>query len=117
MSLQFHLYVPEVVRESQMHFYRVPRLGSFMAVPLEYNSCLTEKALDQSIVDYNAFVKAVQEQERAKKEWDEETERIKEEKEKAGESFIVEERAWPAIEESPFLTKTKKFIVGLDTLG
>jgi hypothetical protein len=44
-----------------MHFYRVPRLGSFMAVPLEYNSCLTEKALDQAIIDYNAFVKAVQE--------------------------------------------------------
>ena len=33
-------YVPEVVREQRMHYYRVPRLGCFMAVPLVYNSCL-----------------------------------------------------------------------------
>ena len=92
-------------------------MGSYMAIPLEYNSCLTEKALDQAIVDYQAYQKAVQEQDRQRKEWDEETERIKEEKEKNGESFIVEERQWPEIEEKEFLTKLKKFVVGLDTLG
>jgi hypothetical protein len=32
-----------------------------MAIPLEYESCLTEKALDQAIQDYNAYQKAVQE--------------------------------------------------------
>lgn len=100
-----------------MHYYRVPRLGSYMAIPLEYNSCLSEKALDQAILDYNSYMKAVQEQDRQKKEWDEETERIKEEKERAGESFFAEEREWPVIEEKPFMTKLKKFIVGLDTLG
>jgi len=31
-----HIYVPEVVKESRMWFKRVPRLGSFMAVPLVY---------------------------------------------------------------------------------
>jgi hypothetical protein len=46
MAYQYHVYVPEVVRESNMHFYRVPRLGAFMAVPLDYNSCLFEKSLD-----------------------------------------------------------------------
>lgn len=46
LDLQWHIYVPEVVREKKMHFYRVPRLGAFLAIPLEYNSCLTEKALD-----------------------------------------------------------------------
>lgn len=93
------MYVPEVVRETAMHFYKVPRLGAYLAIPLEYNSCLTEKALDQSIIDYNNYIKAVQEQERQKREWDEETERIREEKEKAGESFFAEERLWPEIEE------------------
>ena len=34
-----HIYVKEVVRENRMHFYRVPRLGCFMAIPLIYNSC------------------------------------------------------------------------------
>lgn len=31
-----HVYVPEVVRNQRMWFKRVPRLGSFMAVPLVY---------------------------------------------------------------------------------
>ena len=57
MSFQYHIYVPEVVREPKMHFYRVPRLGAFMAVPLEYNSCLFEKSLDQSIADYLTYQK------------------------------------------------------------
>ena len=52
MAYHYHIYVPDVVREPKMHFYRVPRLGAFLAVPLEYNSCLFEKALDQSITDY-----------------------------------------------------------------
>lgn len=46
IDLQYHLYVPEVVREPRMHFYKVPKLGAFMAVPLEYNSCMSQKALD-----------------------------------------------------------------------
>ena len=44
-----HTYVKEVVREPLMHFYRVPRLGAFMAVPLVYNSCLSESALDNAV--------------------------------------------------------------------
>ena len=59
MDLHYHIYVPEVVREPQIHFYRVPRLGAYMAIPLEYNSCLTEKALDQALNDYNNYIKAV----------------------------------------------------------
>lgn len=31
-----HIYVPEVVREPRMHFYKVPKLGSYMAIPLVY---------------------------------------------------------------------------------
>ena len=42
----YHVYVNDVVREGKMHFYRVPRLGSYMAIPLEYYSCLSQKALD-----------------------------------------------------------------------
>jgi hypothetical protein len=36
-----HKYVPEVVRNSTMHFWKVPRLGSYMAIPLVYRSCLS----------------------------------------------------------------------------
>jgi chromosome condensin MukBEF MukE localization factor len=47
-----HVYVKEVVREPKMFFYRVPRLRSFMAIPLVYQSCLFEEALDNAVTDY-----------------------------------------------------------------
>lgn len=56
-----HLYVREVVREPRMHFYRVPRLGSFMVVPLEYDSCLSVKALDEAVADMITLRKAMEE--------------------------------------------------------
>lgn len=46
-----HVYVPEVVREPKMWFKTVPRLGSFMSVPLIYKSCLCDEALDAAIAD------------------------------------------------------------------
>jgi hypothetical protein len=56
--------VPEVVREPKMHFYRVPRLGSYLAIPLEYKSCLSQRALDESIKDYLIYLKNVEELEK-----------------------------------------------------
>jgi hypothetical protein len=35
-----------------MWYKRVPRLGSFMAVPLIYQSCLSDEALEAAISDY-----------------------------------------------------------------
>ena len=35
-----------------MHFFKVPRLGSYLAIRLEYESCLFEESLDAAIVDY-----------------------------------------------------------------
>lgn len=46
-----HVYVPEVVREPRMTFQKVPRLGAYMAVPLIYQSCLFDEALDLAVVD------------------------------------------------------------------
>jgi hypothetical protein len=34
-----------------MWFKTVPRLGAFMAVPIIYNSCLSEQALEAAIAD------------------------------------------------------------------
>jgi hypothetical protein len=44
--------VKEVVREPRMHFFKVPKLGSYIAIRLEYDSCLFEEALDVAIQDY-----------------------------------------------------------------
>jgi len=46
-----HLYVREVVREPRMHFQKVPRLGSYLAVPMVYNSCLSDEALEALVAD------------------------------------------------------------------
>lgn len=47
-----HILVPEVVREPKIHYYTVPRLGSYLAIKLEYNSCLFEEAFDEAVADY-----------------------------------------------------------------
>ena len=47
-----HVYVKEVVREKRMNFTRVPRLGSYMAIPLIYNSCMTDEALEEAVKDF-----------------------------------------------------------------
>lgn len=48
-----HIIVPEVVKEPKMHYYRVPKLGSYLAIKLEYDSCLFEYAFDEAIENYN----------------------------------------------------------------
>jgi len=35
-----------------MHFFKVPKLGSYMAIRLDYESCLTEEALAAAVQDY-----------------------------------------------------------------
>jgi hypothetical protein len=64
-----HIFVKEVVREPKMHFYKVPRLGSYLAVRLEFDSCLNEAAFDAAVQDF-ADVRAKQkEQDLEKKEF------------------------------------------------
>ena len=41
----------EVVREPRIYYYKVPRLGSYMAIRLEYNSCQFEEAFDSGVND------------------------------------------------------------------
>ena len=47
-----HTLVDEVVEESRIHYYKVPKLGSYLAIKMEYNSCITEEAFDAAILDY-----------------------------------------------------------------
>ena len=54
-----------------MHFKKVPRLGCFMAVPLVYNSCLFNEALEDAVEDYQEKSKERDEQEKQKAEVEE----------------------------------------------
>lgn len=53
-----HIFVKEVVREEKMHFWNVPRLGSFMAVPLVYKSCLSVESFQKAYDDLNVYNEA-----------------------------------------------------------
>ena len=112
-----HVFIKEVVREPRMHFYRVPRLGSFMAVPLEYQSCLTGAALDAAVADSLQLRKAREEQDKLRADYEDDQEKIKDEKERAGEAYVPEVKEWDKLEEKPFITKKKSYVVCLDTLG
>ena len=48
-----HLLIREVVREENVHYYQVPRLGSYLAIKLEYDSCLFEESFDAAIEDFS----------------------------------------------------------------
>jgi len=117
LDTEQHVFVPEVVREPRMHFYLVPRLGCYMAVPLAYDSCLTEEALDAAVADYFEVQKAQAEQQKQKAEWEEEQERVREDKEKAGEVYEPEPKEWEEIAYKPFEAVKESFVVCLDTLG
>lgn len=100
-----------------MHFYRVPRLGSFMVVPLEYESCISAVSLDAAVTDSQTTKKAIEEQRKIREEWDDEQEKVKQEKERNGEPYTPEHKVWETIEEKPFATRKKQYAVCLDTLG
>lgn len=47
-----NIFVEEVVRENRVHYFKVPRLGSYLAVELKYNSCLTEETFEKAFEDF-----------------------------------------------------------------
>jgi len=62
--------VPEVVRNPQMKYWKVPRLGSYMAIPLVYKSSLSVNSLDTAIRDLEEYLRRTKEQEEEKVAWD-----------------------------------------------
>jgi hypothetical protein len=50
-KLPVSVLIDEVVREPRIHFFKVPRLGSYLAVRLEYNTCLFEEAFEAGVAD------------------------------------------------------------------
>jgi cation transport regulator ChaB len=92
-----HIHVPEVVREKKMHYQRVPRLGSYMAVPLTYNHCLTDSALDEAVNDHKDVMARRDELEREKKAHEEDQAARKAQAVADEQPFEEEEREWPEI--------------------
>ena len=112
-----HLYVSEVVREPRMYYWTVPRLGSYMAIPLVYKSCLSIESFNQSVFDYQGYKQRCQALDEEKRIWFNQQEALRKEKVENGESFEFEEKEWAEVEDPEIQTELKKFVVCLDTMG
>ena len=112
-----HIMVPEVVREGRMHYFKVPRLGCYLAVRLEYESCLYEEAYDAGIADYLSVKERQRNQAEDIRAWEEAQKEQQDEAEAAGETFVPEKKVWDEIKPKDFKTKKVQLVVCLNTLG
>jgi len=106
-----------------MFYYRVPRLGSYLAIKLEYDSCLNEEAYDAAVENYIEVDQLNNNQEEEKKAWEEEqAEQAKARKEALEEGeeevpFTPEEKDWTPYEYAVFQTQKVQFALCLNTMG
>lgn len=77
-----------------MHYMKVPQLGSYMAIKLEYDSCLFEDAYDDAIDNYNAVNEKRKQQEVERVEWETQQQELEKERIENNEEFEKEEKEW-----------------------
>lgn len=68
------MIIPEVVWEPRIKYFKVPKLGPFVAVKVNYNSCLSVEALDAAVENLKELEVKRAEQAEEIKEWMEEQE-------------------------------------------
>jgi len=95
----------------------VPRLGSYLAIKLEYNSCLFEEAFDDAIGDYAIVNGKRADLEKEQKDYADQQEELRLEKQEAGETYNPETKNWPEFKYKDFKTKKVQYVVCLNTLG
>lgn len=133
------VYCKEVTREPRIKYFKVPRLGCYLAVPLVYSSYLFVEALDAALLDYAAYTAVLKRNEELTKEYEEALAEAKEEDEeslekevkkrsenKSGSKLEAEAEAEePKIEppqleevvEPQYQSRPLSFVIGMDTLG
>ena len=105
------------MREPRIHFYKVPRLGSYLAIRLEYNSCLSVEAYNDGIKDALNCRERMKEQEEARREHEEKEKERKDQCEAEDQPYERDEGSWPEIVSKPFSTSKVQYVVCLNTLG
>ena len=116
-GLPKHLFIEEVVRDKSVKYYQVPKLGSYMAMKLEYSSCLFEEAYEAAVVNYTEVNEQIKAQEQEKKDWEDEQREKEDASEQEGGDQPAEEKEWEVFEYAPFKTSKKQFVVCINTLG
>lgn len=88
-----------------------------MAVPLIYNSCLSDEALEAAVEDYRQVKEAQEEQAKQKADWQDGYDQRKAAAAADNQPFDEEEKVWDVLETAPFQTQEEKYVVCLDTMG
>ena len=112
-----HILIKEVVREPRMHFFKVPRLGSYMAIRLEYDSCLFVEAYNAAIADAMSMKERKKDQEEMRREHEDKEKDRKEECEANDTEYVRDEGNWPDVKPKPFQTHKVQYVLCLNTLG
>lgn len=111
-----------------MFYYRVPRLGSYLAIKLEFDSRLTEDAYDAAVENYIEVDRLNLELQEEKRAWEEEqaelararaealAEGSEEEYEEPAE-LETEPKDWTPYEYAEFKTSKVQFCICLNTMG
>jgi hypothetical protein len=100
-----------------MHFFRVPKLGSYLAIRLEFQSCMFEDAFDTGLADYLSMQERERERQEKFKQFEIDEKERREEAEAAGEEFKPAEFAMEEIIAKPFKKQKVTFVVCLNTMG
>lgn len=109
--------VEEVVREPRIHFFKVPKLGSYMAIRLEYETCLFEEALEAAVADCLSVNERIRVQAEEKAAWERQQQDLKDQADADGEPFNPEEKTWDEIGVQAYKTKKVQFVCCLNTMG
>lgn len=117
-------YVKEVVREPRIHYFKVPRLGCYFCVRVEYKSCLYEDAYNEAVQDYLEVKQKKKDQEEEKRQFYEKQEEEKEDTiEENNKSTNVgingenPQRQWDEIVAKPFSHRQETYVLGINTFG
>lgn len=89
-----YIYVENVVENPQMFYHRIPKLGGYIALPLVYNSSLTEASFDAALLERERFNKKKEEVTKEKEEKEVEYQEKLKEMEENGEDPADHEAAW-----------------------
>ncbi len=74
-----NLFIKDVVREPRMKFFEVPRLGCYLAVPLNYENSEFESAFDTGLKNHLQCEEEREKQREMREEWEEEEKKKREE--------------------------------------
>jgi hypothetical protein len=109
--------VDEVVREPKIHFFKVPKLGSYIAICLEYQTCLFEEALDAGIADQLDVNQKLRVQADERAAFEKAQADAEEEAEANGETYTKQEWQGEEIVTKSYITKKVQFVCCLNSMG